>query len=125
MKLRGTNLVIDEPKGVLHLLWHAVYLFDSEDVYYECTGGLVETVVLHLAKRWFGWMSYHTRDQSSHQSFCLWLGLGLGNKSIMVKVGERSWFWLNVNKQVVSEVTVNFLCIKPDHTLSLTFTKML
>lgn len=42
--------------------------------------------------------------------------LPVGNKSTMVKVRERSWSWLN--KNVVTQVTADFLCIKPDHDLT-------
>ncbi len=38
---------------------------------------------------------------------------GLGNKSTLVKVRERSWFQLNVNKHIVPRHCVLFFCIKP------------
>lgn len=38
-----------------------------------------------------------------------------GNKSTLVNIGERPWFWLNLNKDAVSDVTVNVFCIKRDH----------
>ena len=37
-----------------------------------------------------------TRDRGLHL-----VCLGLGNENTLVKVGERSWFWLNV-KHIVS-----------------------
>lgn len=50
------------------------------------------------------------------------LWLGLGKASTFVKVKERSWFQLNVDKHNVPQVTVDFFCFKPDPDLSLTLT---
>ncbi len=52
----------------------------------------------------------------------------LGNKSILVKVKERSWFWLNVNKMnalcPVLQVIFDFFSIlNKDLELSLTLNK--
>ena len=49
------------------------------------------------------------RDPSFHPESRVWLGLG--NKSTLVKVSERSWFRLNVNKYVVLQVIADFFCI--------------
>ena len=51
------------------------------------------------------------RDPSLHPESCVWLGLG--NKSTSVKVSERSWFHLNVNRYVVLRVIAHLYCIKP------------
>jgi len=40
--------------------------------------------------------------------------VSLGNKSTLVEICKRLWFWLNSNKHTVSEVTVIFSCIKPE-----------
>ncbi len=42
------------------------------------------------------------------------------NKSTLVKVTERLWFRLNVNKHVESQVITDVFCIKPGRDLSLT-----
>lgn len=51
---------------------------------------------------------------------CLHDLICLGNKSALVKISERSWLLLKVNKHVVSQGTVEFYCIKPYHNLSIT-----
>lgn len=66
-----------------------------------------------------GRTKHTTRDRGSDPESCL--GLGLGIKRAVVR--ERRWFWCNVNKHAVSEVTVNFFCTKPDYDLFLTLTK--
>ena len=59
----------------------------------------------------------HTRDQGLHAESHLWLGLA--NTSTSVKMGDRSWFSLNLNKEVVSEVTIS--CIKPDKSFTVLY----
>lgn len=56
------------------------------------------------------------RAQGSQPESCLWLGL----ENNLVRVRERSWFELNVNEHVVSQVTVDLFCIKPENNISLT-----
>lgn len=63
----------------------------------------------------------HIKDWGSQQLCRQWLGSD--NKKTLVKVRERSRFWLNVNKHFASEVTVNVFSMKPDHDLSLTSTR--
>lgn len=57
------------------------------------------------------------RDRGPHPESLLWEGLG--NESTLVKVDKQLWFWLNLNLHVVSEVTGNLFCIKPNHDLTL------
>lgn len=62
-----------------------------------------------------------TKRMTVTPDFSPWLGLG--NKSTLVKVKNRSRFWLTVNTHVVSPVTMNLFCIKPGHDRSLTSTE--
>lgn len=58
------------------------------------------TAVAAAGGGWGGWGTYDCHIQ---RTVC-----GLGSKNTLVKGRERWWLWLNVNKQVVSEVSVNF-----------------
>ena len=71
------------------------------------------------AGEWSGWI---VGIQSAGRwlqrpEFAFWvpsgsLWFGWGNKSSLVKERERLWFWLNVMKHVVSQVTAGLFCIK-------------
>lgn len=66
-------------------------------ILFECSATFI--IENQITQMWLG-HTCHTTDPSSTVQFHVWVGLG--NKNTLLKVREKLWFCLNVNKHITS-----------------------